>query len=338
MSSAGLVDQYLLHRLTGQIERRQLSSTYLFTGPESEKNKQLAIAFAQALNCPRTERPEALPCGCTVCRRIEAGVHPDVMWYGTDEESNAIKISQVREFRSLLALKPFEGKVKVFIFNGAERLSSEAQNALLKSLEEPPRGNAIVLLVPQANVLFDTVVSRALEIKVPPFKTEEIRNILVEEGAAEKESEFLARMAQGKLARAREALQEGWFHTKNQWLDSLVKNPIAFLDQFGESSRGHISVVLAFLLEWLRDVLVFEVSGESEFLVHADRIRLIESYAERYPFDSVLELFERIEEIRKALRDYGNQKLALTQTQILWGKVVGNDPPPFILKKPDGGG
>lgn len=322
MSSVQLVERHLLNRLTKRSERESCGSTYLFTGPESEKKKQLAIAFAQALNCLQAGRRSVLRCDCTVCRRIAAGVHPDVKWYGTDEESNSIKISEVREFRSLLALKPFEAKVKVFIFNGAERLSSEAQNALLKSLEEPPCGNVIVLLVQQSNALFDTVVSRAVEIRVPPFKTEEIRNILVEEGASEKESEFLARMAQGDLARARAAFKEGWFQTKNEWLDSLVKDPVTFLDQFEQSSREELSSVLLFLLEWLRDVLVFQAAGDGEFLVHRDRVRLIESYAERYEFDSVLDLFEQVVEIRKAIRDYGNQKLALTQTEILWNRFL----------------
>src|SRR3989338_4158730 len=114
------VDQQILDRLCRQVEHRRWATTYLFTGNEFGRKKILALQFAKALNCGRL--PFRADCDCTSCMRIEAGTHTDIRWYGLDEEANSIKISQVRDFKIWLGLKPLEARVKVFIFNQAERL------------------------------------------------------------------------------------------------------------------------------------------------------------------------------------------------------------------------
>lgn len=329
MSSPELIDQKILKSLCHQIESKKWATTYLFIGKELERKKALAIAFAKALNCaPLLSSPQnggrnkvggdVTPCGkCSVCRRIEEGNFPDVKWYGTDEEINSIKISEVRDFRNWLNLKSFEGKVKVFIFNQAERLTAEAQNALLKSLEEPPPGNVIIFLVPHAKSLFDTISSRATHIKVPCFSSRAIRDILIQNGASESEAEFLARMSQGDLTRAKKAHEDKWFQEKNKWLDTLVKNPISFLDEFHSASRDGISRALDFLIEWTRDLLVFRATEGCENLIHLDRFELIHSIVSKRDFETILELFEELNQIRKSIDDYANQKLVLTQTEVL---------------------
>ncbi len=315
MSSPELLDQRILSQLCKQVERRKWATTYLFIGKELERKKALAIAFARALNC--SDQPFRVSCACAICKKIEAGNHPDVKWYGADEEANSIKISEVRDFRNWLNLKSFEGKVKVFIFNQAERLTAEAQNALLKSLEEPPPGNVIVFLVPAAKSLFDTIASRATHIKVPSFSSQAIRDLLIQSGASESEAEFLARMSQGDLTRAKEALENKWFLEKNKWIDALLKNPISFLDEFHSASRDEISRVFDFLIEWTRDLLVFRATENYDSLIHLDRSELISSIASKQDFETILELFEELSQIRKSIDDYANQKLVLTQTEVL---------------------
>lgn len=315
MFSPELVDRKILGHLEKQIESGTWATTYLFTGKELARKKELAIAFAKALNC--SQKLFSISCSCPACKKIEAGIHPDVKWYGLDEELNSIKISDVRDFKNWLNLKSFEGKVKVFIFNQAERLTAEAQNALLKSIEEPPPGNVMIFLVPNTKSLFDTIASRSVEIKVPSFPSKAIREILIQEGAPEVEAEFLARMSQGELGRAKNAFQAKWFHQKNQWIEALVKNPVSFLDQFHSASRDEISRVFQFLIEWTRDLLVFHASRDPDQLIHFDQRPLIESIVSKHDFESILELFESIDQIKKSIDDYANQKLVLTQAEVL---------------------
>ena len=339
MSSIDLIDQKILNRLSTQMERERLASTYLFTGPELEKKKALAIAFARALNCERqpssrdndkcqiasaSPRNDVLGCKCSICRRIEAGTHPDVKWYGADEEANSIKISDARDFKNWLNLKPFEGKTKVFIFNQAERLTGEAQNALLKSLEEPPPGNVIILLVPHAKSVYDTISSRAVEIKIPPFESKAIRKILMEEGVDGEEADFLSRSSGGELGRARKAHEASWFQQKNEWIDELLENPVSFLEPFQSAKRNQAAHVFSFLIEWFRDLLAFKASRDPDSLVHKDRAPLIRSLCERQDFDAVMEVYEGIHLIKKSIDDYANVKLALTNAEILISNFLKN--------------
>ena len=315
MSSQELLDQKVFDRFYRHVQGGH-ATTYLVTGHELEKKKALAVAFAKALNC--SEGVRDLSCSCGVCRRIEAGTHPDVRWYGRDEETNSIKISEIRDFKNWLHLKAFEGKVKVFIFNEAERLGPEAQNALLKSIEEPPPGNVILFLLPHAQLLFDTISSLDVEIRVPACSTERIRELLVREGVLIEQAECLARMSQGHLTRARKAASEGWFRKKNEWLEDLVNRPGAFFESFEPASREAMGSLLDFLIEWLRDLLVFSASGEAGQVIHIDRLELIQSMTARCDFQSLLELFDHMNQLRRSIDDYANRKLVLTQVGMCW--------------------
>ncbi len=335
-----LLDQRILKQLNQQVQASKWATTYIFTGKEIERKKALAIAFAKALNClkylspssraPRqrgvaisdSEIASASPrndvvCSCSTCQRIDEGTFPDVKWYGLDEEAATIKIADVRDFKNWLSLKSFEAKVKVFIFNQAERLSGEAQNALLKSLEEPPPGNVILLLVPKAESLYDTIVSRSIEIKVPSFSSQEIKDILIKEAVEKSEADVLARMSHGELTRARESYANKIFPRKNQWIDQLVRNPTQFLEQFQSVSRDELVSVFDFLVEWFRDLLTFHASRDPQYLIHADRQSLVETLAGEHDFDSLVEILEEINRLKNSLNDYANQKLVLTQVQII---------------------
>ncbi|MBI4368443.1 MAG: hypothetical protein HY588_03525 [Candidatus Omnitrophica bacterium] len=315
MPSVELIDQKILERFQKQVHSGKWATTYLFTGKEVERKKELALAFAKALNC--TGKASA-DCHCSVCRRMTEGTFPDLKWYGSDEEAASIKIAEVRDFRNWLSLKPFEAKVKIFIFNGAERLTAEAQNALLKSIEEPPPGNVIIFFVPHAKSLFDTITSRAMEVKVPAFPEETVKKILIQEGISKVEADFLARASQGELARARQAHKEKWFLEKNKWIDQLVKSPADFLDGFQGQGREAIREVFDFLIEWTRDLLTYCATRDAENLIHMDRAELVEQLASKHDFESILELFESLGQIKKSIDDYANQKLVLTQAGILW--------------------
>ena len=105
MSSPELVDHQLLGHFEKQIESGTWATTYLFTGKELARKKELEIAFARALNC--SQKPFSVSCSCLACKKIEAGIHPDVKWYGVDEELNSNKIADGRDFKNLPKFKHF---------------------------------------------------------------------------------------------------------------------------------------------------------------------------------------------------------------------------------------
>lgn len=331
---SNLIDEKIIKRLGNQAKAGTWATTYLFTGNENERKKELAIAFAKALNCvtPLLSSLQnggrnkvggdsaAGDCQCKSCIRIRSGNDPDIKWYGLDEEANSIKISEVRDFKNWLSLKSYEAKVKVFIFNQAERLTMEAQNALLKSLEEPPPGNVILLFVAKSELLLPTISSRAIEIKVPPFSSAEIKDILVREAVEKNEAEVLSRMSQGQLTQARQAYGDKWFRQKNLWIDQLVKHPVSFLDSFQSVPRDQLVKVIQFLIEWFHDLLTFYASRDPQYLIHVDRQPLIEQLVQRHDFDSILNVLEELNLLKNSIHDYANQKLAITQAQMMLEK------------------
>ena len=137
--------QFVVRLLESQTQRSRIAHTYLFTGKEEDGLEEIALAFACRLN-----DEAGLPMGdysSPSSKKILNGNHPDVMLLGRDETASSLKIEEVRNLIRDVSLKPFEGNYKVAILIGAERLTTEAQNAFLKTLEEPPAQTVFCLLV-----------------------------------------------------------------------------------------------------------------------------------------------------------------------------------------------
>lgn len=163
-------DSFALCLLEAHLKNARLSPTYLFTGADEKSRQELAHAFSCALQCP--EKKYFQECGCSSCHKIERRNHPDVIWLGRDEDARSIKIEEVREALSVAALKPFEGAWKVFILQEAGRLTPDASNILLKTLEEPPEHTLFILLTENKTDLLSTLRSRTLEIRLRPVSKE----------------------------------------------------------------------------------------------------------------------------------------------------------------------
>ncbi|MBI3313503.1 MAG: hypothetical protein HYZ83_04660 [Candidatus Omnitrophica bacterium] len=165
MSSVYKNQEFACRLIKAHIEKNRLSTTYLLSGGNAQKD-ELALAFASALNCEAGKIFEA--CSCVSCHKIQNQSHPDVLQVGKDIEAKSIKIEEIRSMKNKASLKPYEGKWKVFIFPEADRLTAEAQNALLKTLEEPPTHSIFILLVENKNHLFETIQSRSFEVRLRP--------------------------------------------------------------------------------------------------------------------------------------------------------------------------
>lgn len=152
--------------LTVHLKNQRVSHAYLFTGDDPAAKEKMALLFAKALNCDDAHSFEE--CACISCRKMESGNHPDFRILGDDESERSIKIETIRETIAAAALKPYEGKWKVFLVKDAERLTADASNALLKTLEEAPVQTVFLLLTPAKTNLLETIQSRVFEIRFPP--------------------------------------------------------------------------------------------------------------------------------------------------------------------------
>lgn len=177
----------------------------LFTGPAGIGKTRLALELAKALNCTGPEPPCQR---CPHCRQIEAGSHPDVSVVERLDGKDSIIIQQVRELREAASLRPFQGRTKVYIIAGAEALTPQAADALLKTLEEPQPQVKLVLTATDADSLPATIISRCRLVSLQPVETSRLVSALVERGQEQVAAERLARLAQGSVGWALQAAKQ----------------------------------------------------------------------------------------------------------------------------------
>lgn len=191
------------------IANGRIRHAYLIVGTESIGKDRLARALAMALNCTHPDEV-ARPCGeCRSCKLISSGNHPDIIYSELDPATAALKIEEIRSVCQRLALKPYEARYRVAIFRDFERARPQAQDALLKTLEEPPPQALLILLAPSTESLLPTITSRSQVIHLRPLPTETIQRALTDDkGLPPDQSELLARLSGGRIGWALRAAQD----------------------------------------------------------------------------------------------------------------------------------
>jgi DNA polymerase-3 subunit delta' len=200
-----------LRRLLARaILRDVLPPSLLFTGQPGIGKRLVGVAVAQTVNCAA---PVPFPvqsndvegvdaCGvCPSCLRIARGVHPDVLIVEPGD-SGSIKVDEVRDVIDRAGYRPFEGRRRIVIIDDADALVPAAQNALLKTLEEPPPSSVFLLMTSQPDVLLPTVQSRCPRLRFWPLAADEVASVLVASGRTDAEARALAAVAEGSVERA----------------------------------------------------------------------------------------------------------------------------------------
>jgi DNA polymerase III subunit delta' len=195
--------------LARSIRRDSLPPSLIFAGPAGVGKRLTAVAVAQAVNCTSPIVDGSAPdlieldaCGtCAACTRILRGVHGDVLIVEPGD-SESIKMEQVREVIDRAAYRPFEGRRRVVIVDEADALIASAQNALLKTLEEPPSASMFVLVTSRPDMLLATVRSRCPRLGFRALSPEDVAMALVQRGRHETEARAIAATADGSLGRA----------------------------------------------------------------------------------------------------------------------------------------
>ncbi len=313
--------------LQRSLEKKMLAHAYLFVGPSHVGKMTLAINLAQALNCPAAEPP----CGeCTSCQKIASSKHPDVQVIGliADSKSGGVKsraeisIDQIREMQHSANLPPFEGKYKVFIFDGAELLSNEAANCLLKTLEEPVSGVVFILLTRNDRLLPATVVSRCQRLELLPLSAKVIEEVLQRQNTMIPErAQLLARLCHGGIGWAFLAtVDDKVLSLRNERLDRILDIINADLEerfsyagqlakQFSQN-RGQVQEILDLWQDYWHDLLLVK-AGRGDAVANIDRTDTIVDMAGEYRLAQVRAMISSIQEAGEQLRQNANPQLVL---------------------------
>lgn len=240
---------------------------YLITGSHSIGKSTLAHAFAAALNCTHDDEAQR-PCGeCSSCKRLRSGNHPDVLYTVQDEHSGSLKIDTLRALMRDLALKPFSSRYRVAILHDFDHAQPRAQDALLKTLEEPP-GHAVLLVLAQGleNIL-PTIKSRCQWLPLRPVPTEQVRQSLLARGAAPEQATLLARLSSGRIGWAIAALENPVVMEEREQILNLLREAVRgsravrfgiadTLKREAEKDRDALRYLLEIWQTFWRDVLL----------------------------------------------------------------------------------
>jgi DNA polymerase-3 subunit delta' len=258
---------------------------YLISGTPQIGKATLARSLALALNCRSTH--SARPCGqCRSCQLIAAGKHPDVQLIAPD--GARVKIDQVRALQHDLSLRPVEGRYRVAIFDQFEVATIEAQNALLKTLEEPPDYVVLIVLASDPELLLPTIVSRCQQVPLRPLTIAQVRDALIGHWNVEvNQANLLAHLSGGRLGWAVTAASDTTIMSERaKYLEDLLGlltadrvTRFAYAEDLTKKS-DHARNAIDLWRTWWRDVLLAN-SGSSAELINIDRAAEIQALARR---------------------------------------------------------
>jgi len=303
------------------IGREKMPHAYLFVGLSGLGKTTTALAMAQALNCEAPQASEG--CGrCKSCRQLLSGNHPDVAVVEPDGQT--IGIDQIKEIEHSFAYKPLNGRYRITVVNPAEAMTGEASNAFLKTLEEPPAGNVLILNATEPSDLLPTIVSRCQKVVFRRIPTPAIERWLVDQkGVHPEKASILARMSEGSVGRALEMEESGYLEKRQEHLLSLstlqripqeeaLDWASRFVKKRGKDDRQEeIGTLLSLWKTWYRDLLLLKVKGPEELLINVDLSRELKIAAEAFMIESLSSSLLALDQAEKDLVRFRNQELIL---------------------------
>lgn len=320
MSWAAIVGQPLAVRLLRQaVTGNKTAHAYLFVGLSGVGKRTVALELAKLLNC-QAPQPEGGACdSCVACRKIAADpiLHPDVRLIMP--EGRFIKTDQIRALQEEMYARPNEGRMRVAIIDGADRMNPESANRLLKLLEEPPGYAVLILLTHNLSGVLPTLISRCQVVNFPPLNPEDVAAVLQGRfGLDAAQARLYAALSGGSIGRAAALSQDaGVAARRDATCDLLEKissmDDLALLGQAEslDKEKEHLEDWLDLLMVWLRDALIVAQTGSTQLVMNADRLPAVHAIADRLGPASLLDMLSAVTDVRGNLQRNANSRLAL---------------------------
>ncbi len=307
----------VIDHLRRAVAQGKVSHAYIVSGPEGSGKRMLAEAFAMLLTCEAPRDGE--PCGtCRSCRQAMGHNQPDII-YVTHEKAG-IGVDDVRrQIGSTVEIRPYASPYKIYIVDEAEKMNAQAQNALLKTLEEPPDYVVILLLTTNADRFLPTVRSRCVLLRLAAVDDARIRAHLMSTcRVPDYEADLCVAFAQGSVGRAMALASSERVREVRDFTVALMRRLVddadyeaaAELTFFADRSED-IPLFLDLLLLLLRDVLLYKATGDTTGLILREQTALIRRLADRGSFAGLSRIRAAIETAERRIGRNVNTSLSL---------------------------
>lgn len=318
---AGFADiigqEQLKEHLQNAIAMKKVSHAYIINGEKSSGKEFIAGIFAMTLQC---EKQGQDPCmECHSCKQALSKNQPDIIRV-THEKPNTISVDDVRsQINGDVAIKPYSSPYKIYIVNEAEKMTVQAQNALLKTLEEPPEYAVIILLTTNVNALLPTILSRCVVLNMRPVQDELVKEFLMKEvQIPDYKAQVCVAFARGNIGKAKLlATSEEFDNVKEEaitllkYIQDMELNEVMAAIKKINDYKLDINDYLDIMAVWYRDVLLFKATNDANHLIFKDEIQYIRKRADKSTYEGIENIIEALQTAKNRLNANVNFELTM---------------------------
>lgn len=307
----------IIEHLQNAISMDKVSHAYIFNGPDKAGKMLLANSFAAALQCEQHGTDGCM--ACHSCKQVISGSHPDII-YLQHEKPNTISVDDIRtQINNDVEVKPYASPYKIYIIDEAEKMNQQAQNALLKTIEEPPAYAVILLLTTNADSFLPTILSRCitLNLKVVPDQT--IREFLMKEyNVPDYQADICTAFAQGNVGKAIQLAGSAEFNEIKASAVQLLRRMkdielyemMEAIKQIGDYKLS-INDYFDIMTIWYRDVLLYKATSDANNLIFKDEVYDIKTQASKSSYNGIETIIKAFEKAKRRLNANVNFDLVM---------------------------
>lgn len=309
--------EHIIEYFQNAIAMDKVSHAYVLNGPDKSGKMLLAEAFAASLQC---EKQQIKPCmECRSCKQAAGRNHPDII-YVTHEKPNTLSVEDIRtQLNEDIVLKPYGSRYKIYIVDEAEKMNVQAQNALLKTIEEPPAYAVILLLTTNADGFLPTILSRCVRLDLKPVNDEKIRSFLMKEkGVPDYQADICVAFAQGNVGKAiLLAGSENFSEMKKSAVQLMKRLRDIDLYELSQAVKQiteyklEINDYFDLMMIWYRDVLLYKATADVNRLIFQDEVYSIKKEASHSSYEGIERILESLNKAKARIRANVNFELVI---------------------------
>ena len=296
--------EQIIEHLKTAIEMGKVSHAYILNGPDLSGKMMIAKAFARELLCKKQD-PDG--CGeCRSCRQSDDRNNPDII-YVKHDKPNTISVDDIRtQLNNDIVIKPYSNQYKIYIVDEAEKMNQQAQNALLKTIEEPPAYAVIMLLTTNADSFLQTIRSRCITLNLKSVKNDVIKSYLMtEKKIPDYQADVCAAFAQGVVGKAIKLASSDDFNELKESALSLIKRLDDIdLYEMGEAIKQisdyklQVQDYFDLITVWYRDVLYMKATNDVNGLIFKDEVYDIKKQASKHSYHGIETIIEALDKAK----------------------------------------